>query len=56
MSDITYNYNPNKKYLFGCVIGLYNREKLANDTINSINKSFLPKDILNHISTFAWKL
>ena len=46
MSDITYNYNPNKKYLFGCVIGLYNREKLANDTINSINKSFLPKDIL----------
>ena len=46
MNDSIYNYDPNKKYLFGCVITLYNREKLIANTIDSINRSFLPNNIL----------
>lgn len=46
MSIFYNNYNPNKKYTFGCVIGFYNRIELLKQTIDSINDSFLPNDLL----------
>jgi mannosyltransferase OCH1-like enzyme/GR25 family glycosyltransferase involved in LPS biosynthesis len=36
----------NKQYKFGCVIGCYGRTKLLNETIQQINKSFIPKDMI----------
>lgn len=41
-----FNYNSDKKYKFGCVISLYNRNELVLNTFNNLNNSFLPDDLL----------
>lgn len=36
----------NKNYKYGCVISFFNRKEIVEKTFNSINSSFLPKNLL----------
>lgn len=44
--EIFKRFPAGKAYKFGCVITVYNRSQLLNDTLRSISASFLPKDLL----------
>jgi mannosyltransferase OCH1-like enzyme len=47
MNMITYNnVDLNVKYKFACVISFYNRSEFVSKTFESINKSFLPENLL----------
>lgn len=46
MNTVKLNYDPNRDYKFGCVISTYNRPELVASTFRSINKSFIPDDLL----------
>lgn len=46
MSIILSHYNPNEQYKLGCVIGYYNRIELVKNTLQSINNSYVPKNLL----------
>jgi mannosyltransferase OCH1-like enzyme len=39
-------YSQNKKYKFGCVICCYNRKNIVENSIRSINESFLPPNLI----------
>jgi mannosyltransferase OCH1-like enzyme len=44
---VTYNnVDLNTTYKFGCVISFYNRKEFVSRTVDSINKSFLPDDLV----------
>lgn len=43
---IEYNYNSNREYKFGCVIGFRNREDLVKATFESLKRSYVPEDLL----------